>query len=230
MELVKSSIQIITPIDAAAIKRRIEAAGRTCYCSFDKTTECSAEPFIKSLIDRGHTSVLEHESISVRIITDRGVLAEITRHRHNSFSVASTRYINYAKKGIAFVIPPWTSFKPMELSGEQVFTHKDTYSANEPDYAWLTAIWVAQQSYNDLIKLGWKPEQARSVLPNSLRTEIVTTANLRQWRTVLQQRTARAAHIQMREVANMIYDGFISQGLGIFFEDIIPCREGLEAK
>lgn len=223
MYLIKPSVEILTPIDAPAMMKRIEAAARTCYASEGKIGENSAAPFIKSLIERGHTSILEHESISVRLICDRGVMAELTRHRHNSFSIQSTRYVNYSKRGISFVIPPWVKLD--EGNGELDDSVIDNLSAS--DFLWWRSMHDVEATYNELINMGWKPEQARSVLPNSLATNIVTTANLRQWRIVLQQRTARAAHPQMREIMVMLYDQLVAAGLGVFFEDITPYREQL---
>lgn len=225
MYLIKPSVEIITPIDAPAMMARIEAAARTCYRSEAKITPESAPKMIRSLIARGHESVLEHESISVRIICDRGVMAELTRHRLNSFSIESTRYVSYSKRGMTFVIPPWVKIKESELKIEDHVLHRDS-SWSEEDFVWVSAMFGAEHYYNHLLDhYKWTPEKARSVLPNSLATNIVTTANLRQWRNVLKLRTDRTAHPQAREVMNDLYDKFIAAGLGVFFEDIKPYRE-----
>ena len=221
MYLIKPSVEIITPIDAPAMMSRIEAAARTCYRSEAKTTPESASKMIKSLITRGHESVLEHESVSVRIICDRGVMAELTRHRLNSFSIESTRYVSYSKRGMTFVIPLWVNVK----EGEYKELKEMPELKDAAEFSWLCAMRDIEFYYNDLISHGWTPEKARSVLPNSLATNIVTTANLRQWRNVLKLRTDRTAHPQAREVMNDLYDKFIAAGLGVFFEDIQPYRE-----
>ncbi len=219
MLLIKPSIEILTPINASEMMKRIERAGRTCYASFDKTCDGSDSKMIKMLIDKGHESVLEHESITAKIITDRGVMAELTRHRHNSFSIQSTRFCDFNKKGLSFIIPPWVSIP----EGDYMLTH--VLGTDNCDSVWFRSLQLAASSYTDLREMGWKPEQARSVLPNSLTTEIVSSANIRQWRTVFRQRTARATHPQCRQVMIMLYDQLISAGLGIFFEDIVPFRE-----
>jgi len=224
MYLIKPSVEIITPIDAPAMMARIEAAARTCYRSEAKITPDSAPKMIKSLIARDHSSVLEHESISIRIICDRGVMAELTRQRHNSFSIESTRYVSYNKRGMTFVIPPWTNIAEGELKAENYLLERHDF-LSDADFVWATAMLSAERYYNTLTQRGWTPEKARSVLPNSLATTIVTTANLRQWRTVLKLRTAKAAHPQAREVMNDFYDKLIAAGLGVFFEDIQPYRE-----
>ncbi len=180
--------------------KRIEAAGRTCYKSEDRITEDSAIKFIKAILTRNHESVIEHESLSVRFICDRGVTHEIVRHRLASYSQESTRYVNYEKKGIAFVIPPWVGLQPCEVTDVRDEINTAVASGHKADAEWLTIMSMSEHAYNYLIDQGWKPEQARSVLPNSLKTEIVMTANLREWRRVLSLRTSTAAHPQMREI------------------------------
>ncbi len=200
MLLVKPSYQILTPLDPIAMLKRIEAAGRTCYKSEDRITEDSAIKFIKAILTRNHESVIEHESLSVRFICDRGVTHEIVRHRLASYSQESTRYVNYEKKGIAFVIPPWVGLQPCEVTDVRDEINTAVASGHKADAEWLTIMSMSEHAYNYLIDQGWKPEQARSVLPNSLKTEIVMTANLREWRRVLSLRTSTAAHPQMREI------------------------------
>ena len=182
MQFIKPSYKILSKIDGSLILLNLEYAGRTCYKSEDKITTDSAKEFVAMLLRRGHESVLEHEKITIKFICDRGVSHEIVRHRIASFSQESTRYCNYSKKGITFIIPTW-----VDLDGEY-------------EYAWRHAMLDSENHYNTLIEKGWKPEQARSVLPNSLKTEIVVTANLREWRLILKQRTAPGAHPQMREL------------------------------
>lgn len=194
MLLLKPSYQILTPLNPAEMLCRIEAAGRTCYKSEDRITEGSAEKFVRAILQRGHDSVIEHESLSVRFICDRGVTHEIVRHRIASYSQESTRYVNYAKAGhCQFIIPPWVDIDAGEITLDAVDT-------DSPAFYWTMAMLDAERHYNTLSRSGWKPEQARSVLPNSLKTEIVMTANLREWRHFFRLRTARAAHPQIREL------------------------------
>lgn len=200
MHLLKPSYEILTPIDRAAILQRLELAGRTCYKSEDKITPDSASKFVGIICERNHESVLEHVSITVRFICDRGVSHELVRHRIASFSQESTRYVNYGKKGIAFIIPPWVDFSPADLSADEVIEAADVDSMFFPKNVWLYSLACAENAYNTLVLAGWKPEQARGVLPNSLKTEVVMTANLREWRHIFKLRCAPAAHPQMREL------------------------------
>lgn len=169
-------------------QRVIEAAGRTCYRSTPGFNTAGA--FCKMLIARGHESVLEHAFATFRIVCDRGVSHELVRHRIASFSQESTRFCNYAKdhfgKELTFVEPPG-------LTG----------GARDE---WLTAVSSAELRYLALIEMGQPPEIARSVLPTCLKTQLVMTANFREWRTVLRQRCSPKAHPQMREIARMLLD------------------------
>lgn len=167
----------------------IEQAGRTCYKSEDKITETSATPFVERLIASGHESVLEHQSFSVRFITDRGVTHELVRHRLASFSQESTRYCNYSKdkfgNELTFILPTF-------LYG---------YGSDNPSWEhWQKAMEDSEDRYFELLEDGLTPQDARSVLPNSVKTEIVVTANIREWRTILKQRTSKKAHPQMRDL------------------------------
>jgi len=200
------------------IVQRIEKAGRTCYKSENKITNDSAEKFAEMLIERKHESVLEHEKITVKIICDRGVSHELVRHRIASFSQESTRYCNYSKdkfdNQLTFIIPCW--FNDIE---EGEFTSVITAPSIDPEIIWLRAMSWAEISYNKLIGRGWVPQQARSVLPNSLKTEIVITANLREWRLIFKQRTAKAAHPQMREIMQPLLNKFKIK-IPVIFNDI----------
>jgi len=161
--------------------RRVEAAGRTCYKSEAKMGLTTYEDFIRNRVKAGHESILEHGIMSVRFICDRGVSHELVRHRLATFSQESTRYCAY-DTGLTFIKP--------------VFWKK-----NDPIYqVWEGACIIAEQKYQLLRGNGASPEEARSVLPISLKTELVMTANLREWRHVLRLRTTRAAHPQMRQI------------------------------
>ena len=169
-----------------SIQKRIEAAGRLCYKSEHNITENSSFNFVQKIIQSGHNSVIEHASASVKFICDRGVSHEIVRHRMASYSQESTRYANYSNDRFGNEI---TVIKPCfweEGSGQ--------YSE------WLNAMLTAEKSYMALIKSGATAQQARSVLPNSLKTEIIVTCNFREWRHILDLRCAKAAHPQIREI------------------------------
>jgi len=193
MRLIKPSYQILFIPKLPLI--HLEEIGRVCYKSEEKITDGSADKFCRMLVDCRHLSVIEHESATVRFVCDRGVSHELVRHRLASFSQESTRYCNY-KGGVTFIIPPWvhipegihnidTTLLPEELDEDQL---------------WLLHMKQSEVFYIELIARGWSPQQARSVLPNSLKTEIVVTANLREWMHIFEQRTSKAAHPQMREL------------------------------
>ena len=216
MILVKPSFDIITVINRLNILRNIENAGRTCYKSEKKITETSAVRFSKNIIKRGHESVIEHENLSVRFICDRGVTHEIVRHRLASYSQESTRYCNYSS-GVTFIIPPWIDISPGE------YTRKDIEVLDlKQDFGeWCEAMLVSEEKYLSLIELGWSPQMARTVLPNSLKTEIVMTANLREWRHVLKLRTSKVAHPQMQEIMRPLLKEF-KESIPVIFDDIEP--------
>ena len=183
MKIISASYKIEVPPVTGALQL-IEAAGRTCYKSEDQITVDSAVRFAAMLLARGHESVIEHTSMSVRFIIDRGVSHELVRHRLAAFSQESTRYCNYGKSGEVTFIAPCFGW------AEGSTLYRD----------WIFAMRQAEHIYLRMIGAGAKPEEARSVLPNSLKTEIVMTANLREWRHVFKLRTSSKAHPQMREV------------------------------
>ena len=221
MKVINAGYEIITPINRDVILKRIEEIGRVCYKSEDLITPDSASKFVNMLVKRGHLAMIEHCSISVKFICDRGVSHEIVRHRIASFSQESTRYCNYAKdkfeSQITFIQPLWISDEQIELV--QRMNEKNYMQVEETTKAWYASILESEQAYNLLSKLGWQPQQARSVLPNSLKTEIVVTANIREWRTIFKQRTAKVAHPQMRELMCPLLDE-LKTIIPVVFNDI----------
>lgn len=205
MNIIKPYIELEDKIDGKAILKKIERIGRVCYKSENNITEESCERFIHNLLKRGHESVIEHASVSVRVICDRGVTHEIVRHRVASYSQESTRYCNYCN----------------EKFGEELTFIKPCYwEENCEQYMhWKKCMASIEETYNALIKSGATPQEARSILPNSLKTEIVITMNLREWRHFFKLRCAKAAHPQMREVAYLILDVFKKE-IPIVFDDI----------
>lgn len=212
MKIVKPYIEIIDMADYAAVLKKIEQIGRVCYKSEDKITDHSAERFIASILSRGHESVIEHESISVKVVCDRGVTHEIVRHRVASYSQESTRYCNYAKdkfQNQISVIDLSTGFR---------------YDLNDPADSrkyqiWCEAMECAEKYYFQMLEAGASPQEARSILPNSLKSELVMTMNLREWRHFLRLRLSSAAHPQIREIAEMILQVF-QEKLPVFFQDM----------
>lgn len=195
MKVVEQSAELIDDIDGAAILKKIERCGRVCYQSQPK--DDSAENFVRMLIKRGHESVLEHESLTFRIVTSRGIMSELTRHRIASFSVESTRFVKYNEL---------TVIKPVGLT-------------NTGEYLWKSETEFIEKSYRLLIRNGERPEVARDVLPQCTKSELYMTANLREWRHILKLRLSKAAHPAMRELAGMIYD-IIKEKIPVIVEDI----------
>lgn len=204
VKFIKPSVELTFPMDGMDMLKHIERAGRTCYKSEDKITDDSCLKFVKMICDRGHDSVLEHASFSARFICDRGVSHELVRHRLASFSQESTRYVGY-NDAIEFIIPCWTELPGFEL--DVPAKHIDLHNqVSEDVYLWISSCVSTARNYGNLLALGWRPEQARSVLPNSLKTEIVVTGNLREWRHIFSVRRSMAAHPQMREVINPAWE------------------------
>ena len=201
MNVIKPSVELIM-VDADALQH-IELCGRVCYKSEDKITEGSAEKFVKGLIARGHESVLEHSSATLRIICDRAISLEIVRHRIGaSYSAESTRYVRYGSKdgGLTFIEPCYLDPK-------------------SPGYsAWKVVCQFAEIQYQAMLDNGCTAQEARAVLPNSLKTEIMVTMTLRAWRHFFRLRLDKASHPQMREVAKMALD-LLSEHVPVVFDE-----------
>ena len=181
------------------------------------------EKFVRGLIKSGHESVIEHGNISVRFICDRGVTHELVRHRICAYSQESTRYVNYKTKGCQFIIPPWVNIPEGEYDYDidikmQPKLHKLILS--ETDILWFNAVNDADWAYQELIKSNQTPQQARAVLPNSTKTEIVMTCNLRELRHILKLRTSAKAHPQMREIMLILLDLLKKSEISCIFDDI----------
>ncbi len=205
MKIIEPFFEILQISDGELILKHIEKAARTCYKSEEKITEDSAHSLLKALLKSGHHSVFEHAGISVRIVCDRGITHEIVRHRLSSFSQESTRYANYSKDKFGKEI---TVIKPF-------FWKEDS----EAYHTWRQAMENAEAAYLELIKMGASAQEARSVLPNSLKTEIIVTANLRQWRHILNLRCSKASHPQVRQIMLPLLNE-VSRKVPVIFEDL----------
>ena len=209
MNIIKPSYVIEQELNEGEMLKAIERAGRTCYKSENLVSEESAKKFVTNILKLGHESVIEHEKITVRVICDRGVSHEIVRHRIASYSQESTRYCNYCNdrfdNGLTFIEP--------------CFFSSDSEEDIKNKKIWLDTMAMIEKNYNMLIENGAKPEEARAILPNSLKTEIVVTMNLRAWRHFFKLRADKSAHPQIREIANMILDEF-KEKLPTIFGDI----------
>lgn len=185
MLLIKPSAKIDAPICVADQLMTIERAARTCYKSEGKMNDDLTPnlEFIGKLLNNyKHESVFEHSHLTVRFIVDRGVSHELVRHRIASFSQESTRYCRYAGD-VVFIEPHW---------------FKEAPGHNEARF--LSFLGLAEETYHSMLQSGLTPQDARAVLPNATKTEIVVTANFREWRHIMKLRTAAPAHPEMRRV------------------------------
>jgi thymidylate synthase (FAD) len=205
MRIIEPSFEFLDVNDGRNILKSIEKAGRICYKSEDKITSHSSKKFIQKILQSGHESVIEHEKITVKIVCDRGVSHEIVRHRIASYSQESTRYCNYSE----------------DKFGNELTLIRPFFWQNDPEKytIWKETMQVIENNYNKLISQGARPEEARSILPNSLKTEIVVTMNLREWRHFFKLRTSAEAHPQMREITLPMLRQF-KEEIPIIFDDI----------
>jgi len=205
MNIIKAGYEIMDKLNGSEILAKIELCGRVCYKSEDGIAEETCDKFVRGIIKKGHLSVLEHFSFSIRFIVDRGVSHELVRHRIASFSQESTRYCNYGNndKGITVIEPLFWNWTTNAICRS----------------SWEKAMRQAEEIYLEMIEFGAAAQEARSVLPNSLKTEVVMTANLREWRHFFTLRTAKAAHPQMREVTIPLL-AELQKLIPIIFDDI----------
>lgn len=209
MQAIKPYTQIYKDFDGQKVLQKIEAAARTCYKSEGKIQEGSAAKMVASLIKSGHEAMLEHASVTVKFVVDRGISHELVRHRLASFAQESTRYCNYSKDDfgseITFIIPEYLEYK------------------SEGWNIWKDSMKQAEDAYFKMLDFGLSPQQARAVLPNSLKTEVVMTANLREWRHFFKLRalgTTGKPHPQMLEVAVPLLED-MKNLIPVVFDDLV---------
>ena len=183
--------------------KHVEKCGRICYLSEPKDPEGSTDKFIRMLIKNGHESPLEHGGCTFKIVTDRAISQEVVRHRLASYSQESTRYCNYANG---------------KFSREITVIESSGLAENEAR-EWLDAMEHLERTYLLMIDSGMKPEKARDVLPLCLKTELMMTANFREWRHFLKLRGSRMAHPGIRKIAKQIYEVF-QRAIPVLVEDI----------
>ena len=214
MKMVDQSfiVEDLGATDGWEILKKLEKIGRTCYKSEHRIDGSSAEKFVRGLIQSGHHSVIEHHHVTARIVTNRGVTHEIVRHRLASYSQESTRYCDYNGDDVIFVRPVWLPYLDGSELEEKKEDHRDYWS-------FIESLKQAEWFYKDLREKGWSPQQAREVLPNALKTELVMTANLREWRHFFTLRCSKAAHPQMRSLA-LTGLRTMRSAIPIVFEDV----------
>lgn len=209
MQAIKPYTQIYKDFDGQKVLQKIEAAARTCYKSEGKIQEGSAAKLVAGLIKSGHEAMLEHASVTVKFVVDRGISHELVRHRLASFAQESTRYCNYSKDDfgseITFIIPDYLEYK------------------SEGWNIWKESMKQAEDAYFKMLDFGLSPQQARAVLPNSLKTEVVMTANLSEWRHFFKLRalgTTGKPHPQMLEVAVPLLED-MKNLIPVVFDDLV---------
>ena len=211
MKIVEPKYEILTDISEGGIKelQQIERVARVCYKSEDKITPDgeSAKKLVGFLVKQGHEAMLEHSQLSVLFTCDRAIANELVRHRIASFAQESTRYCNYSKEKFGYNI---TVIKPFYINKEQ-----DKLAYNR----WVASCESAERTYLWMLGNGYRPEGARCVLPLCLKTEIVVTANYREWRNIFKLRTPVAAHPQMRELMCPLLKELQSK-IPVVFDDI----------
>lgn len=220
MNIINASYEIMCPClddknEVNRIYQQIEKAGRTCYKSEDKITEESAEKFVRAMVSHGHEAMLEHAYMTVKFIVDRGVSHELVRHRLCSFAQESTRYCNYSK----------------EKFGNELTFIEPYYFKNAPHESvknfWKQAMNKCEDAYMAMLEAECTPEEARCVLPNSLKTEVIMTADMREWRNIFKLRAAGEhgkPHPQMLEVMVPLLNE-CREKLPALFEDVLPMDE-----
>lgn len=209
MRLIKPYAEICKDFDGEEMLKKIERVARTCYKSEGKIKDGSARKMVAGLIKSGHDAMLEHASVTVKFVVDRGISHELVRHRMASFAQESTRYCNYIKDDfgseITFIVPKY-------LDGES--------AAHD---AWKDTMKYCEDAYFKLLDIGLTPQEARAVLPNSTKTEVVMTANLREWRHFFKLRalgTTGKPHPQMLEVTIPLLEDF-KRAIPVVFDDLI---------
>ncbi|MDF2615465.1 MAG: thymidylate synthase, flavin-dependent [Sedimentibacter sp.] len=230
MRVIKPSFEIKRNLSGEEILKNIERAGRICYKSEDLITSDSAKKFVKGLLNRGHEAMIEHAFATVIIVCDRGVSHEIVRHRVASYAQESTRYCNYGKEkhdqelkfiDIGPVIDSKIGTTVKDSNGENVLVTGDL--AASWIISWLDSIADSEIAYMNMVNSGCPAELARSVLPNSIKTEIVVTMNLREWRHFFKLRaigTTGKPHPQMVEIAKPLLRE-MAEYIPVVFDDLI---------
>lgn len=218
MRTVEAHVEFINPPEYAVVLDTIERVGRTCYKSEDKITEFSAEGFVRGLIKRGHEAMIEHGSVTLCFINDRGVSHEEVRHRIASYGQESTRYCNYSKEKFDGEVTYIDIERGMELDATVSRLPRDIKLAIIRE--WIQACLDAEEHYMTMLKLGATPQIARSVLNSSTKTEICITMNFREWRHFIRLRNDPTAHPQMREVAQQALD-MLYEKYPVFFEEFV---------
>ena len=206
MKIIEPSYYIFPILGGESILLLLELAGRTCYKSEEQITDDSSKKFITMLVERGHEAIIEHFNVTVRFICNRGFTHELVRHRLCSYAQESTRYCNYSKdkygSEITFIKPP----------------NFDNWN-NIAKSCWMNGMENAEMNYLEMIRVNCKPQEARGVLPIDVKTEIIITANLREWRHIFKLRTSSKAHPSMQQLMRPLLHEF-KEKIPVVFDNI----------
>ena len=205
VKIVAPKVEVLTPLDGDAILKHLELCARNCYKSEDKITSDSAQLMVRKLLEMGHEAMIEHYNLTVKITCDLGVYKDLTRRRHVSYAIESTRYCNYSKGKFGNEL---SVMKPCHIKEET------------PEYQlWLETMQQIEKNYNAMAALGCKPDQLRMLLPHSVKADVIMTANLREWRHIFKLRCAPAAHPTVQEIMKMLL-GTLKREIPVIFDDI----------
>lgn len=207
VKIVAPRVEVLTPLDGETILKHIELCARNCYKSEGNISEdcSSAVKMINKLIELDHTAMIEHYNITVKFVCDLGFYKDITRHRHASFAIESTRYCNYSKGKFGSEI---SVIKPCNIV------------EGTPEFKlWLNTMETIEKNYNAMAALGCKPDQLRMLLPHSIKADVIMTANLREWRHILKLRAAPAAHPSIQQLMKILLKEFKAK-IPVVFDDI----------
>ena len=205
VKIAAPKVEVLTPLDGDAILKHLELCARNCYKSEDQITADSARQMVRKLLELGHEAMIEHYNLTVKLTCDMGVYKDLTRHRHVSYAIESTRYCNYSKGKFGNEL---TVMKPCHIK------------EGTPEYQiWLSTMETIEKNYNAMAELGCKPDQLRMLLPHSIKADVIMTANLREWRHIFKLRCAPAAHPTVQEVMKMLL-GTLKREIPVIFDDI----------
>ena len=213
VKIVNPSVELITPLNGEEILKHIELCARNCYKSEDKITADSARKMVKKLLEMGHEAMIEHYNITVKLTTDVGAYKDLTRHRHASFAIESTRFCNYSKGKYGNEL---TFIKPCHIpEGSELYN------------LWYQTMEMIEKQYLAMSAAGAAVDQLRMLLPHSTKADVIMTANLREWRHIFKLRCAPAAHPTVQQVMKMLLSKFKKE-LPVFFDDINYNNENAE--
>jgi thymidylate synthase (FAD) len=223
IEIVKPHVTIESSFEG--IMPLLERAGRTCYRSEDKIGDGTADGFIRGIMRRGHESVIEHATVSVRIVCDRSCSHQLVRHRLAAYSQESQRYCDYGKKGCQVICPPDIGLPPGTYDafnfgggvGWEIMSGRKRIKLSPVQFTWVRSVSLSYDDYISLRLAKIKPEDARSVLPNAVKTEVFSTFNLRVWRHIFKERALNPhAQWQIRGIFRDLLDKFAKELPAVF--------------